>query len=136
MAVIVRARSISDSVGRPGMRLEEHHQGAEAIVGAVLFVRAAFEPRERFDGQLALAGGQLRLPQFEHQRQLDAAAFVVWQVGGVRQRAVQERRRLARRVPLQAVGGRQPEVAGRAPVVAGAMEVPGRDPRRRRTRAR
>ena len=77
-------------------------------------------------GQLGVAGGELRLPELEHQRQSRCGAVrradrcAAWV-----ERAVQQRGRLARRVALQGVGGGEPEVAGRAPVIAGAMKVPG-----------
>ena len=66
---------------------------------------------------------QLRLSELEHQRDFDARALLGRQVRRVRDGAVQERTRLAWRIPLEGVAGGDPEIPGGAHVIAGAVEM-------------
>ena len=73
---------------------------------------------------------ELRLPELEHQRHLDARAFVGREMGRVRDGAVEQRGGFARGISLQGIAGRHAKILSRAQVVAGAVEVTGQVRRR------
>ena len=73
---------------------------------------------------------ELRLPELEHQRHLDARAFLGREMGRVRDGAVEQRGGFARGISLQGIAGRHAQILSRPQVVAGAMEVTGQVRRR------
>ncbi len=108
-----------------GLRFRERQQRSHAIVVQLCLAGAALEARQGLYREIGFAAGQLRLPEFEQQLVLDRRAFLCLQVRSVRRGAVQESRGLAGRVALERVAGRQPQVARRAQVIAGSVEVTG-----------
>ena len=112
------ARPFDVDVGEPQQR-------AEMIVLAARVLGAPRGSAEGLDGEGRLAGGELRLSELQHHRQLGVPAAVVRQEGGVGDGAVQQRRGFARRVALERVRGGEAEVMGSAGVVVRAVEVAG-----------
>ena len=86
---------------------------------------AALEPGQGVDGEARFPGGELRLPELEHQRHLDARALVGREMGGMGDGAVEQRGGFARGISLQRIAGRHAKILSRPQVVAGAMEVTG-----------
>ncbi len=107
----------------PDVRFGEGQECAEAIVVPALVAGPALESRQRLDGEVRFSSRELRLSELEHQRDLDTRAFIGWQMRRVRDGAVQERTGLARRIPPERVAGGDPEIPGRAQVIARAVEM-------------
>ena len=114
----------------------EGQQRAEAIVVPTFVGGAALEPGQGVDGEARFAGGELRLPELEHQRHLDARAFVGREMGRVRDGAVEQARPL--RAGHIASGHCRPPRADTEPPASGrrrhGSDRPGPPPLRARAR--